>query len=1066
LVVGDSVSYSLNQLVVKRLGDISFAMKANERFVSDSLSFRLAEKLGVQTTGILSLKGMVINTDLDMRIDAVEVLGIDSLFWNMSATQKRQLKTDEAFISENIAERLHLKSGDEILVRVQNVDVIPVNAPFAQEKAPGISFRLVVKEILTDTSFSRYSLKSNQKAPYNLWIPKAVLQQRMNLKSKVNTLLVNNEKRDLTEDQLNLAFKKIWTLEDASLSLSRLEGQKGFELNSERVFIDYSISDKVIAKYNADQILTYLVNSIRHNKKETPYSFVSGVSQNMLRWKQGEDTIYKELAANEIIINQWCARDLDLHIGDSVSLEYFIIGSFRELISASKQFVVKGIEPNQGSLFQANLMPNFPGLSDAESCSDWDTGVPIDLEKIRDKDEAYWNEFKGTPKAIINIEVARQIWGNPYGSYTALRFSDFGLQKTTLTNNIMSTISPQGVGIQFVDERNKGTKAAGNSVDFGELFLSLSFFVIAAGILLLILLHSLNILSRKKEIHVLTALGFTPKKILKLFISESAISILLGGVVGSLLGILYNNLLLSGLNTIWQGAVRTHALTVHVNFATIIEGFLIGGVIAIFCVYLIVQRQIKDSVTHSLSSVNYLKSPRKYSAFLAWLSLIVGVVLVIFSIVTNQVQNAGLFLGAGALILISLLAFFNLYLQQKFAIVGIHYFSVFTLVLKNMSRKRTRTLMALTLLALGTFSVIITGANRKTFFGANELRKSGTGGFLYWVETSLPIAYNLNSKQGQDVLNFSDEPIVDSIDFIQMLTFDGDDASCLNLNLVSSPQILGVQPNAFDERKAFSFAHLLDGISIDEPWLELDKSYGENIIPTYIDQTVITWGLMKKVGDTLLYKNEVGNNLYLVIAGGLNSSVFQGSALIAEKHFRNHFPTTSGSKVMLIDATKEQQQSVSELLDFYFKDYGVDYQFSTKRLAEFNSVTNTYLDVFMMLGSLGLLIGTFGFGIVLLRNKQERRGELALLSAIGINNNQLFKIIFWEHFFILLIGLFIGSIAALIGMLPSMLSATYTVPVLFVSLILICVLASGVFSIFISARFSERNNLIEGLRNE
>ena len=30
--------------------------------------------------------------------------------------------------------------------------------------------------------------------------------------------------------------------------------------------------------------------------------------------------------------------------------------------------------------------PRFPGLSDAESCGEWDTGIPI-VHKVRDRDE-------------------------------------------------------------------------------------------------------------------------------------------------------------------------------------------------------------------------------------------------------------------------------------------------------------------------------------------------------------------------------------------------------------------------------------------------------------------------------------------------------------------------------------------------------------------------------------------------------------------------------------------------------------------------------------------------------
>ena len=45
-------------------------------------------------------------------------------------------------------------------------------------------------------------------------------------------------------------------------------------------------------------------------------------------------------------------------------------------------------------------MPAFPGLADVDNCRDWKPGIPVDLDKIRPKDEQYWNEHRGTPKAF------------------------------------------------------------------------------------------------------------------------------------------------------------------------------------------------------------------------------------------------------------------------------------------------------------------------------------------------------------------------------------------------------------------------------------------------------------------------------------------------------------------------------------------------------------------------------------------------------------------------------------------------------------------------------------------
>ena len=63
------------------------------------------------------------------------------------------------------------------------------------------------------------------------------------------------------------------------------------------------------------------------------------------------------------------------------------------------------------------------------------------------------------------------------------------------------------------------------------------------------------------------------------------------------------------------------------------------------------------------------------------------------------------------------------------------------------------------------------------------------------------------------------------------------------------------------------------------------------------------------------------------------------------------------------------------------RDRGLELTPAAEKLNAFNAVQNTYLDTFQVLGALGLLLGSVGLGVVVLRNVLERRGELALLAA-------------------------------------------------------------------------------------
>ena len=139
---------------------------------------------------------------------------------------------------------------------------------------------------------------------------------------------------------------------------------------------------------------------------------------------------------------------------------------------------------------------------------------------------------------------------------------------------------------------------------------------------------------------------------------------------------------------------------------------------------------------------------------------------------------------------------------------------------------------------------------------------------------------------------------------------------------------------------------------------------------------------------------------------------------------------------------------------------------TTQRLAAFNAVQNTYLSTFQILGGLGLLLGSVGLGVVVMRNVLERRSELALLLAVGFRRRALQWLVLSEHGALLLFGLAAGVIAALVAVLPALLSPGADVPYLSVSLTLATVLISGAVCTWTATALALRGRLLQALRNE
>ena len=1064
LVVGDSVRYSLVQLTDVRLGKTHFAIRSGDRFFRQQLAGDLSGLTNSLVSPLLRFDGIAINTDKNTRINSIGVLGIDDRFLKLWDQPAKAPKDDEAIISQNTALKLNLKPGDEFLLKIRKQSIASENAPFVSEKGALAVLRLKVISIADDRQMGRFSLKSNQAAPFNIFISLKTLAHKLELQGRANLMLVaGNESTCLNAVKLDSLLRMSWQPEDAGLEFRNLSDNKTCEIRSNRIFIDANNAKAIAASIQgAEPLLTYMVNAISTPLKSTPYSFVTAAGPNYTGAR---------LSVHEIIISSWLASDLDVNPGDSLTLRYFRMGPLRKLIEDSTRFCIKTILPLSDPVFDPSLMPDFPGMSDAGNCRDWETGAPVDLSLIRNKDEQYWKDQRGTPKAFISLEAGQKIWDNAFGLATAYRFQAGSTGLQPIKNNLMQSLVPAENGLPVTDVYAEGQSAAAHSTDFGGLFLSLSFFLIVAALLLTALLFSLHAQKRMAETAILASLGFRKKDIIRILVLEVLLVAAAGGFIGVLGGILYNRLLLFGLNTLWLEAVGTTMLQMHLVPSTLMIGYIAGLLTALPALLFVLMRNLRKPLSSMVKGVDIPSVSRKHSS--KNISLIIGTAFsvtsfatILYSFLATQPDPSEAFLSAGGMILISGIAFLNAALLNSSLKTTLGIPGVFTLILKNVSLKRNRTLAAVALLALGTFSVIITGANRKTFYGTEHSRQSGTGGFLFWAESTVPVVNDLNSTEGRSKYGLLDEPALNNVRFIQMLRLDGNDASCLNLNQVSQPAMLGINPIYFDSQQAFRFLKLEPSVDEQHPWLTLTKPLAPGIIPAFADQTVIQWGLGKKIGDTLLYSDESGKTLKVKIMGGLDNSVFQGNMLVSAELFRQYFPSVGGTKMMLIDGPFAKRSEISERLGYLFQDYGITVTPTSERLALFNSVENTYLSVFMLLGGLGIIIGTFGLGIVLLKNLDERKHEIALYQSIGINRKFVLKLIFIENFFILLTGIGIGLLSAFAGILPSFFSPAFQVPASFLLVIILLIIVNGIAWIYFPVKSALSRNLVQALRKE
>jgi ABC-type antimicrobial peptide transport system permease subunit len=89
-------------------------------------------------------------------------------------------------------------------------------------------------------------------------------------------------------------------------------------------------------------------------------------------------------------------------------------------------------------------------------------------------------------------------------------------------------------------------------------------------------------------------------------------------------------------------------------------------------------------------------------------------------------------------------------------------------------------------------------------------------------------------------------------------------------------------------------------------------------------------------------------------------------------------------------------------------------------LMAFHQIENTYIAIFNVLGALGVVLGSLGLALVVARNLRERRGEFAVLTAIGLPQAVLARMVFAEFGRLVLWGLAVGALASLVAIWPSL----------------------------------------------
>ncbi len=580
---------------------------------------------------------------------------------------------------------------------------------------------------------------------------------------------------------------------------------------------------------------------------------------------------------------------------------------------------------------------------------------------MRAKDDQYWSRHRTTPKAFVSLQTGQRLWGSRFGKLTSIRVpARPGVEMADLERRLLAALDQRGIrqGLEFLPLKARSLEAARGSTPFDALFLSLSFFVIGAALLLVALLFRLGLEQRAAEIGLLLAVGWPVRRVGRTLAIEAAAVAAVGGLLGVAAGIGYAWLMLAGLRTWWLGAIATPFLTLHITFRSLAIGYasgvavsvlvtlgslrslrrvpirpLLAGQMAVAVADSPSARQPRGSTSSGQDTSPVAAGRGRERWVMAGRAAIGAAAAASATRLTAEAQ-AGAFVASGgcllAVMLISVWRWFRGDAQATRALAT----TLPRLAARNAGRNASRSTLTIGLVASACFLIVAMSAFRQ------QPTAGGVGGFALLAESAQPVFVDLNAPAVRSDLWGDKASELDGTRVFAWRIQPGDDASCNNLYQATQPRVLGVSRAFIDDADTagdgvrFAWAktaarddaeqrnpwRLLAGVKASIPAGSPDRSAGgpagnaagsaagnaavgpassadaEAVVPCVLDLNTALYSLhlYGGVGEQFTVEYTGGKRIRFQVAGLLANSVLQGALRIDETQFTRLFPEVAG----------------------------------------------------------------------------------------------------------------------------------------------------------------------------
>src|SRR5919106_2258611 len=194
LMVGVSVRASLRDLVLQRLGKTDHAVVSQGFFRA-----QLASEFD-QAVPLIVIEGFVSAQESARRASRVQVYAVDDRFWRFHGLDTVSAPgANEALLSEGLAAELDARSGQSVILRVENSSAIPTESLHGRKEDVGRSVRLTIRGVLDREHLGEFSLSPRQGSVRAMFVPLNRIRRLLEQEGRANAILISGGDAASTE---------------------------------------------------------------------------------------------------------------------------------------------------------------------------------------------------------------------------------------------------------------------------------------------------------------------------------------------------------------------------------------------------------------------------------------------------------------------------------------------------------------------------------------------------------------------------------------------------------------------------------------------------------------------------------------------------------------------------------------------------------------------------------------------------------------------------------------------------------------------------------------------------